>query len=87
MVYMYECAVPWLLCSSFVLKKKKKKPKPKPKNSLSCFFYTISHEFLGQMKLGEKRGKTDGGFLINYNVHLSCPRENWGCFFVDAHVF
>lgn len=82
MMYMYVCAVPWLLCSSFVKKKNLKN-----KNSLSCFSYTISHEFLGQMKLGEKRGKTDWGFLINYNVHLSCPRENWGCFFVDAHVF
>lgn len=83
MMYMYVCAVPWLLCSSFV----KKKKHLKNKNSPSCFSYTISHEFLGQMKLGEKRGQTDGGFLMNYNVHLSCPRENWGCFFVDAHVF
>lgn len=82
MMYMYVCAVPWLLCSSFVKKKKLKN-----KNSLSCSSYTISHEFLGQMKLGGKRGKTDGGFLINYNVHLSRPRENWGCFFVEAHVF
>lgn len=76
-----------LASAQFFCIKKTKKKKPKPKNSLSCFFYTISHEFLGQMKLGGKRGQTDGGFLMNYNVHLSRLRENWGCFFVDAHVF